>query len=191
MKKSVFKQVMENGTLLFLALSALSLTGWLILGYGVLLTLFITFATFLYHLAIRLAIGGILNRLTAGGVNYKAAWFRQSRLEERLYRRLKVHKWKLRLPTYVPEKFSLKENTLEQIASNMCCAELVHEVNVAVSFVPVILSIIMPVLRDTILVFVLTSAAAALFDALFVIIQRYNRPRLLRMAAHKNRAGSR
>ena len=191
MKKSVFKQVMENGTLLFLALSALSLTGWLILGYGVLLTLFITFATFLYHLAIRLAIGGILNRLTAGGVNYKAAWFRQSRLEERLYRGLKVHKWKLRLPTYVPEKFSLKENTLEQIASNMCCAELVHEVNVAVSFVPVILSIIMPVLRDTILVFVLTSAAAALFDALFVIIQRYNRPRLLRMAAHKNRAGSR
>lgn len=191
MKKSAFRKLMEGGTILFLVLTAASLVCWLSLGYGFFLTLLITFATFLYHLAIRLAVGAILETLTAGGVNYKSAWFRQSRLEERLYRRLKVHKWKLRLPTYVPEKFSLKENTPEQIASNMCCAELVHEVNVAVSFVPVILSIIMPVLRDTILVFVLTSAAAALFDALFVIIQRYNRPRLLRMAAHKNRAGSR
>ena len=71
MKKSVSKQVMEKGTLLFLALSVICLTGWLILGYGVLLTLFIAFATFLYHLAIRLAVGGILNKLTAGGGGYK------------------------------------------------------------------------------------------------------------------------
>lgn len=187
MKKSVFKQVMENGTLLFLALSALSLTGWLIFGYGVLLTLFITFATFLYHLAIRLAIGGILTRLTAGGVDYKSAWFRQSRFEAGLYRRLKVHKWKLKLPTYVPEKFSLKDNTPEQVASNMCCAELVHEINAAVSFVPVVLSIVIPALRDTIIVFVLTSVAAAMFDLMFVMIQRYNRPRILQMAERRNK----
>ena len=187
MKKSVFKQVMENGTLLFLALSAICLTGWLILGYSVMLTLFITFATFLYHLAIRMAVGGILNKLTAGGVDYKSAWFRQSRFEAGLYRRLKVHKWKLKLPTYVPENFSLKGNTPEQVASNMCCAELVHEVNVVVSFVPVALSIAIPVLRDTIIVFVLTSVAAALFDLLFVIVQRYNRPRILRMAERRNR----
>ena len=187
MKKSVSKQVMEKGTLLFLALSVICLTGWLILGYGVLLTLFITFATFLYHLAIRLAVGGILNKLTAGGVDYKSAWFRQSRFEAVLYRMLKVHKWKRKLPTYIPENFSLKENTPEQLASNMCCAELVHEINVAVSFVPVILSIVIPALRDTIIVFVLTSVAAALFDLLFVIIQRYNRPRILQMAERRNK----
>ncbi len=187
MKKSVFKQVMENSTLLFLALTVISLVCWLSFGNGVFLTLFITFATFLYHLAVRLVVGGILNRLTESGVDYKSAWFRQSRFEAGLYRRLKVHKWKLRLPTYVPEKFSLKENTPEQVAANMCCAELVHEVNVVVSFVPIPLSIIIPALRDTIVVFVLTSVAAALFDLLFVIIQRYNRPRLLRMAERRNR----
>lgn len=63
----------------------------------------------------------------------------------------------------------------------MCGAEIVHEVNVVVSFVPVVLSVIVPVLRSTVLVFVLTSVAAAAFDMLFVIIQRYNRPRMLKL----------
>ena len=63
----------------------------------------------------------------------------------------------------------------------MCGAEIVHEVNVVVSFVPVVLSVIVPVLRSTVLVFVLTSVAAAIFDMLFVIIQRYNRPRMLKL----------
>lgn len=63
----------------------------------------------------------------------------------------------------------------------MCGAEIVHEVNVVVSFVPVVLSVIVPVLRSTVLVFVLTSVAAAVFDMLFVIIQRYNRPRMLKL----------
>lgn len=63
----------------------------------------------------------------------------------------------------------------------MCGAEIVHEVNVVVSFVPVVLSVIVPVLRSTVLVFVLTSVAVAIFDMLFVIIQRYNRPRMLKL----------
>ena len=63
----------------------------------------------------------------------------------------------------------------------MCCAEIVHEVNVAVSFVPVVLSVVIPALQSTVLVFVLTSVAVAIFDMLFVIIQRYNRPRMLKL----------
>lgn len=185
MKKSAFSQIMEKGTLIFLALSVLSFITWQALENGVFLTLFITFATFLYHLAVRLAVGEIVERATAGGVNYNRAWFRQSQFEAALYRKLKVHKWKLNLPTYIPEKFSLKDNTPGQVASNTCCAEIVHEINAAVSFVPVVLSVILPVLRDTIVVFVLTSVAAALFDMLFVVIQRYNRPRLLRMAERR------
>ncbi len=181
MKKSGFQHFMEKGTLVFLGSSVIFLVCWLVWGQGVFLTLLITFATFFYHFAVRLAVGAAVNGITARGVNYNAAWFRQSRAETKLYKLLKVHNWKVKLPTYVPGSFSLKENTPEQVVCNMCCAEIVHEVNVAVSFVPVVLSIIVPVLRSTFLVFVLTSLAAAVFDLLFVIIQRYNRPRMLKL----------
>lgn len=179
--KSGFQHFMEKGTLAFLALSVIFLVCWLVWGQGVFLTLLITFATFFYHFAVRLAVGAAVDGITAHGVDYDAAWFRQTPAEGRLYRLLKVHQWKLKLPTYVPGSFSLKENTPEQVVCNMCGAEIVHEVNVVVSFVPVVLSVIVPVLRSTVLVFVLTSVAAAIFDMLFVIIQRYNRPRMLKL----------
>lgn len=70
----------------------------------------------------------------------------------------------------------------------MCAAEIIHEVNIPASIIPVILSISVPFLRSTLLVFVLTSAAAALFDLMFVVIQRYNRPRMLRLIQRKSRA---
>lgn len=183
--KSGFQHFMEKGALAFLALSVIFLVCWLVWGHGVFLTLLITFATFFYHFAVRLAVGAAVDRITAHGVNYNAAWFRQSRAEAKLYRLLKVHSWKVKLPTYVPGNFSLKENTPEKVVCNMCCAEIVHEVNVAVSFVPVVLSVIIPALRSTVLVFVLTSVAAAIFDMLFVIIQRYNRPRMLKLMRHR------
>ncbi len=179
--KSGFQHFMEKGTLASLALSVIFLVCWLVWGQGIFLTLLITFATFFYHFAVRLAVGAAVDAVTARGVDYNAAWFRQGRAEAKLYKLLKVHSWKVKLPTYVPGSFSLKENTPEQVVCNMCGAEIVHEVNVVVSFVPVVLSVIVPVLRSTVLVFVLTSVAAAVFDMLFVIIQRYNRPRMLKL----------
>lgn len=179
--KSGFQHFMEKGTLAFLALSVIFLVCWLVCGQGVFLTLLITFATIFYHFAVRLGVGAVVDAVTARGVDYNAAWFRQGRAEAKLYQLLKVHSWKVKLPTYVPGSFSLKENTPEKVVCNMCGAEIVHEVNVVVSFVPVVLSVIVPVLRSTVLVFVLTSVAAAVFDMLFVIIQRYNRPRMLKL----------
>lgn len=185
MKKSGFQHFMERGTLALLALSVIFLVCWLVWGQGVFLTLLITAMTFFYHFAVRLAVGAAVDGIVSRGVNYNAAWFRQGRAEAGLYRLLKVHSWKVKLPTYVPGSFSLKENTPEQVVCNMCGAEIVHEVNVAVSFVPVIVSAAIPFLRDTLLVFVLTSVAAAVFDLLFVIIQRYNRPRMLKLMRRK------
>lgn len=181
MKRSGFQRIMETGTLALLVLSVASLVCWLVWGQGIFLTLLITFATFFYHLAVRLVVGAVVKNLTAGGVDYDSAWFRQGRAESRLYKLLKVHSWKVKLPTYIPGSFSLTENSPEQVVCNMCCAEIVHEVNAAVSFVPVVLSVILPFLHSTILVFVLTSVGAAVFDMLFVIIQRYNRPRMLKL----------
>jgi len=54
---------------------------------------------------------------------------------------------------------------------------MVHEVIVALSFVPVIFS----VWFESFGVFLITSVLAAGFDMMFVIMQRYNRPRLVRL----------
>lgn len=63
----------------------------------------------------------------------------------------------------------------------MCQAELVHEVNVILSFLPVVFSYWFGALA----VFIVTSLLAALFDMIFVIMQRYNRPRILRLIQKK------
>ncbi|MBP0983910.1 MAG: hypothetical protein J6A19_09300 [Oscillospiraceae bacterium] len=186
MKKTGFQQFMEKGALICLVITAVFLGCWLIFGSVVLFSLMITFGTILYHFAVRIAVGAAVDRLTAGGVNYHAAWFRHSGSEKKLFRLMRVHRWKLKLPTYTPEKFSLKDNTPEQVVMNMCAAEIIHEINIAASFVPVLMSIAIPVLRETMLVFVITSTAAAVFDLLFVIIQRYNRPRMMRLIQRKN-----
>ena len=183
-KKSGFQHFMESGALICLVLTAAFLCGWLLCG-GAFVALTITFATIGYHFAVRILVGAAVDKLTAGGVNNQRWWFRQSESERRLFRLLKVHRWKLKLPTYTPEKFSLKLNTPEQVVCNMCAAEIIHEVNILASLVPVLLSLAVPFLRDTLPVFVLTSAAAALFDLLFVVIQRYNRPRMMKLIRRK------
>lgn len=60
----------------------------------------------------------------------------------------------------------------------MCQAELVHETNMALSFLPLI------AVRwfGAFYVFLITSVCGALFDSVFVVMQRYNRTRVVRMA---------
>ena len=56
-----------------------------------------------------------------------------------------------------------------------CQSELVHETIMLLSFVP-----LLAIGRyGAAAVFIITSAAAALFDSLFVVVQRFNRFRLL------------
>lgn len=85
--------------------------------------------------------------------------------------------WKNKLPSYQPEYFDPQKHSWDEIAQAMCQAELVHEVIVVLSFVPIAFSVWFGALP----VFVITSVAAAAFDLMFVIIQRYNRPRVMRL----------
>ena len=59
----------------------------------------------------------------------------------------------------------------------MCGAEIVHEVIMVLSFLPLLT---VPFF-GTFPVFLMTSALSALFDSIFVMAQRYNRPRLVRI----------
>lgn len=162
---------------LSLAGSLASAAAYRLTSAPVLFSLAITFGTAFYHLAIRLVVGLAIDARLHNHVDYTKKWFRERRFERKLYEKMRVKKWKKHLPTFRPEEFRLQKRSVEEIIGATCQSELVHEINIPLSFVPLLFS----VWFDSFYVFLITSCAAALFDSLFVILQRYNRPRLLRL----------
>lgn len=69
------------------------------------------------------------------------------------------------------------QKTVKELIGATCQAEIVHEVIMPLSLLPIAL---IPLWGGA-TVLILTSVLAMLFDSLFVIIQRYNRPRLVRV----------
>lgn len=136
----------------------------------------ITTFTIMYHLWLRIIMGNILNFFKKY-INYKQWWFKQRKFENKLYKFLKVKKWKGKALTYNPELFSLKENTLEQIANSMAKVELDHWINELIS----ISTLLFASLWGQFWIFLITAIAAMVFDAQFIIIQRYNRPRIAKI----------
>lgn len=137
----------------------------------------VAFGTTFYHLGVRLAVGYLIDRKYHNQMDYTNSWFRPRSFEKGLYKKLQVKRWKKWLPTYNPEDFRLKDHSVAEILQTSCQAEVVHEINMVLSWVPVVFSVWFGSLG----VFLITSCAAFLFDGVFVIIQRYNRPRLLRL----------
>ena len=176
MEKSKFRKAMETATWLLLYITAALVLLYWKTGLEWVLSCAISFGTTLYHFVMRLAVGFVIP-LCIKNYNCQSWWFRPRKWEKGLYRKLKVRKWKHKLPTYDPRGFSTEHNTLPQIIHNMCQAELVHEVIAVLSFVPLAFVPLFGVFP----VFLTTSLAAGLVDCVFIIAQRYNRPRLLRI----------
>lgn len=144
-----------------------------------LLSAAITTGTTFYHFAMRLVVGSIVPPCIKKPKARR--WFTQKRFEPRMYAFLRVKQWKDHMPTYDPASFSLRHNSLERIVYNSCVSEAVHAVIVLFSFVPILFSL----WWDALPVFLITSILAALFDSCFIIMQRYNRPRLVRILRKK------
>ena len=145
---------------------------------GILLAFAITAGTFTYHFAVRLVIGYTVDGICKNKVDYNKKWFKQKAFEERLYNLLKVKNWKAKMPTAAPDSFDMKRHTASEIASAMCQAEIVHEIIIVASFLPIIAT----VWFGEFWVFFITSLLSACYDLVFVIIQRFNRPRILKIA---------
>ena len=143
----------------------------------------ITAGTTFYHFAMRLIVGTIVPQCVHEPMNRR--WFHQKSFEPQLYAALRVKQWKDHMPTYDPASFSLKHNSLSQIVYNSCVSETVHEVIVLFSFVPLLFTF----LWGAFPVFLITSLLAAAFDSCFIIMQRYNRPRLVHILAKKEAQG--
>ena len=141
------------------------------------LTLVITFGTITYHLGMRLLVGLLYNIGMKNRANYTKKWYQIHAWESRLYQFLKVKKWKAKMPTYEPDTFSNKKHTWDEIAQAMCQSELVHETNIVFSFVPLVASVRFGAFS----VFLITSICSAIFDLMFVIMQRHDRSRIVKM----------
>lgn len=88
-----------------------------------------------------------------------------------------MKKWKDKVPTYNPELFSLKKHSLETVANAMAKSEIDHWINEVIS----LSSLLFVFVWGEPWTFLITAVAAMLFDAQFIVVQRYNRPRLVKL----------
>lgn len=119
----------------------------------------------------------IINVIFHNNFDYNRKWFQEKKFEKHLYKVLKVKKWKDKMPTFAPEMMDLKMHTLKEIAGAMCQSEVVHSIITVLCFVPILATLIW----GTFWVFFITSALSACVEIMFVIMQRYNRPRIIRI----------
>ncbi len=157
-------------TLVFFFLSKAFDEKWIV-------SVFVTFLTTSYHFSMRLCVGEsvslVLKIFSVRLSNYVPV----SCLEMKFYGWIRVKEWKGNAITAKPEMFDVSKVSFELLLHNMIQAEIVHDIIIVLSFVPLLF--IIPFGAS--LVFILTSCAAALVDLKYVMIQRFNRPRVERI----------
>ena len=149
---------------------------------GILLPLAITSGTIAYHFVMRLMVGLAFHATMRNKADYRKRWYQISKREMAVYEKLKVKKWKRRMPTYDPALFDPRLHTWEEIVQAMCQAELVHETIAVLSFLPILAGIWFGEYS----VFIVTSVLSAACDMVFVIMQRYNRQRVTKLLNRKS-----
>lgn len=150
-------------------------------GMGVFATLGITAMTICYHFTIRLVIGNITGSIKLSQFDPNARRYRERKFERKLYKVLRVKKWKKFVPTYNNRDFSVKDHSFNKLARATCRAETTHWLCAAASLV----TICFAVWFGSLVVFIITGVLGALVDLVFVTLQRYNRPRFMRLAERK------
>ena len=175
----------------------LLITAFLLAGFAVFLplsvvtengtveTVTITVGVALYHFVMRLAVGTAVNSVMKNKADHKNAWFREKSFEKRLYERIRVRAWKKHLPTYSPDTFDTSRKTVKEMVGATCQAEIVHEIIMLLSLLPITA---IPFLGGA-AALIITSVLAMLVDSLFVILQRYNRPKLVRVMERFQKIG--
>ena len=146
----------------------------------------ITAFTIMYHFGVRIIMGNA-SKLLKKHISYKQKWFKERKFEKKLYKILKVKNWKDKALTYNPESFSLENHSLDEIANTMAKSEVDHWINEAISVSTIFFSLIW----GEFWIFLITALAAMIFDSQFIIIQRYNRPRIVKLIERKSKRDSR
>lgn len=161
----------------FLIGSLASGTAYSLAKNQILYSMAIAFGTTFYHLSMRLAVAYIMDARFHNHMDYTKKWFQERAFEPKFYKIIRLKKWKKWLPTFNPKDFLLDRHSVTDMIQATCQAEIIHEVIMILSFVPVIFSVWVGGMK----VFIVTSCMSSLLDSVFVILQRYNRPRLMRL----------
>ncbi len=143
----------------------------------VLFSLEVTFFTTFFHFAMRFLTACAVTAFRKNRTYADSHFIRLCRAERMLYKKIRVGRWKKYAPTYKPQLFSLRENSYAELLHHMTDALIGHMIMVVLSYAPIMLSGML----GGRMAFLLTSAAASVFDMQFVIIQRYNRERVWRI----------
>ena len=168
-----------------LLISAVSFSLYYIYKINIKAILWIGIVAFMvvYHLWLRIIMGNVTKLFK---LNYNMKWFKEHSFEKNLYKLLKVKKWKGKALTYNPELFSLKNYSYLEIANTMTKAETDHWINELIS----LSSLLFAFLWGKFPIFLISCIAAILFDMQFILIQRYNRPRILKLASMQHKKES-
>ena len=151
-----------------------------LLDYDIILWVGVTAFTTTYHFLGRIIVGYAIKLFK---IDYNHGWFKQRKFEKPLYKFLKVRRWKEKVLTYDPESFMVEKHSLEEIAKTMSRSEVVHWINQLLS----ISSLLFALLWGELWIFALTAVLAMIFDAQFIVVQRYNRPMVLRLIERKKK----
>ena len=143
---------------------------------GIILWTGIVAFTIMYHFWVRIIMGNV-SKLFKKHINYKQWWFKERRFEKKLYKFLRVKEWKGKALTYNPETFSLKEHSLEEIVNTMTKSEVDHWINEVIS----LSTLLFAISWGGFWAFFISAVFAMIFDSQFIIIQRYNRPRIVKI----------
>lgn len=106
-------------------------------------------------------------------------WFSQAGWENRLYKKLKVKKWKDILPTYNSSQFKTNSKSKEDLIKVMIQSENVHLLLIFLSYVPVFLG----KYYGHWVAMILIAFVFSLLHIPFVIVQRFNLPRIINWGA--------
>lgn len=109
-------------------------------------------------------------------------YFSQFKWEEKFFEKIKIKKWKDKLPTYQNKHFSFTHRTPQQILWTTIHSENVHIFLFFASFIPITLGIFV----GHFAVLIPLSIFMALLHIPFALVQRYNRPRLLKSRLFKD-----
>lgn len=134
----------------------------------------------LYHFGMRIAMGEISKLF---GIKYTHPWFKPRSFEKKLYKILRVREWRDKVLTFNPDEFLMEKRTLPEIANTMAKAEVDHWINEIISVTAIFFSLVW----GRFPIFLVTSIAAMLFDAQFIVVQRFNRPKVVRLIGAKEK----
>ena len=138
--------------------------------------------TIMYHFWVRIIMGNV-SKLFRKHIKYNQWWFKERKFEKSFYKLLREKEWKGKALTYNPESFSLKEHSLEEIVNTMSKSEIDHWINEVIS----LSTLLFAIPWGEFWIFLVTAIVAIIFDSQFIIIQRYNRPRVMRILEKENK----